>query len=64
MRGSIEQRSKGSWRLKYDGPRDSNGRRKQLTETVRSTKKEAERVLRERLAAIENGSIDGFTSKL
>ncbi len=64
MRESLEQRSKGSWRLKYEGPRDSNGRRKQLTETVRSTEKEAERVLRGRLAAIENGSIDGYTSKL
>ena len=63
MRGSLKQRSKGSFRFKYDGPRDSDGRRKQLTETW-GTKKEAERVLRERLAAIENGSIDGYTSKL
>ena len=56
MRGSLEQRSRGSWRLKYDGPKDSNGKRKQLTETVRSTKKRAEAVLRERLAAIESGN--------
>ncbi|MDA0735350.1 MAG: tyrosine-type recombinase/integrase [Chloroflexi bacterium] len=55
MRGSIEQRSRGSWRLRYDGPQVSNRRRKQITETVKGTKKEAERVLRERLAAIENG---------
>ena len=32
------------------------GNVKQLTETVRGTKKEAERVLREHLAAIEKGS--------
>ena len=60
MRGNIEQRSKGSWRLRYDGPLESTGRRKQITETVKGTKKDAEKVLRERLAAIENG---GFVPK-
>ena len=56
MRGSIQQRSKGSWFLRYDGLADATGRRKQVGETVRGTKAEAERVLRERLAAIENGA--------
>ena len=55
MRGSIQQRSKGSWRLRYDGPQDPTGKRKQVTETVRGTRQEAERVLRERLAALETG---------
>lgn len=55
MRGSLEQRSPGSWRLRYDGPPDVTGKRKQVTETARGTRKEAERVLRERLAAMENG---------
>jgi integrase len=55
MRGSLEQRTTGSWRLRYDGLPDATGNRKQITETVRGTRKEAERVLRERLAAIENG---------
>jgi hypothetical protein len=55
MRGSLEQRSKGSWRLRYDGPSDARGKRKQITETVRGTKRQAEAVLRDRLAAIENG---------
>ena len=56
MRGNIKQRSKGSWRLRYDGPPDASGKRKQISETVRGTKKEAENVLRERLQAVEQGS--------
>ena len=55
MRGSIRQRSIGSWQLRYEGPPDSTGRRKYLNETVQGTRKEAERLLRERLASIENG---------
>ena len=60
MRGSIRQRSKGSWQLRYEGPPDSLGRRKQDSETMRGTRKEAERVLRERLTQAENG---GFVVK-
>lgn len=55
MKGSVHQRSKGSYQLRYEGPPDGTGKRKYLSETVRGTKKEAERVLRERLAAIESG---------
>ncbi|MSQ17956.1 MAG: site-specific integrase [Dehalococcoidia bacterium] len=55
MRGSVRQRSEGSWQIRYEGPADTTGKRKYLAETFRGTKKEAERVLRERLAAIENG---------
>ena len=55
MRGSIQNRSKGSWRIRYDGPADTNGNRKQESETVRGTRKEAESVLRERITAVENG---------
>ena len=53
--GSITQRNKGSWQLRYYSPPDSNGKQKRLTETVRGLKSDAEKVLRERLAAIENG---------
>lgn len=53
--GSIHQRSKGSYQLRYYGPPDADGKRRQVNETVRGTAKEAQRVLRERLAAIENG---------
>ena len=55
MIGSIRQRSKGTWQLRYDGPPDGTGKRRFVSETVKGNKKEAEKVLRERLAAIENG---------
>ena len=59
MRGSIRQRSKGTWQIRYEAPPDSNGYRKQVSETVRGTRKEAERVLREQLTQVESG---GFVS--
>lgn len=55
MRGSVQSRTKGSWRLRYDGPLDATGKRKQVTETVRGTKKFAEDELRDRLTAIKKG---------
>ena len=55
MNGSIRQRSKGTWQLRYDAPPDGAGKRRFVSETVKGNKREAERVLRERLAAIENG---------
>ena len=58
--GSITQRSKGSWQLRYYGPPDANGLRKQVNETVKGLRKDAEMVLRERLPTIENG---GFVAK-
>ncbi len=60
MNGSIRQRSKGSWQLRFDAPPDGTGKRRFISETVKGTKKEAERALRDRLAAIENG---GYVSK-
>ena len=56
MNGSIRQRSKGTWQLRYDAPPDGTGQRKFVSETVKGNKKDAERVLRERLAAIETGN--------
>ncbi len=56
MKGSIKQRSKGTWRLRYDGPPDASGRRTQVSETVRGTKKDADTVLRERLVNIDRGT--------
>ena len=56
MNGSIQQRSKGTWRLRYDGPPDSLGKRRQVSETVHGSKKEAGRVLRDRLASLESGN--------
>ena len=60
MNGSIRQRSKGTWQLRYDAPPDGTGKRRFVSETVRGNKKDAERVLRERLASIENG---GYVAK-
>ena len=60
MKGSIQKRSKASWQLRYYGPPDAKGKRRHLSETIQGTKVVAERVLRERLTAIENG---GFISK-
>jgi integrase len=60
MNGSIRQRSKGTWQLRYDAPPDGTGKRRFISETVKGNKKDADRVLRERLAAIENG---GHVSK-
>ncbi len=54
MKGSIRQRSKGSWQLRYDILDPESGMRKYVSETVRGTKKEAERVLRERVWPLLN----------
>ena len=56
--GSIRERPRGSgrWELRYDGPPDASGHRKQVSKTIRGTKRAAEIYLRERLAAMENGS--------
>ena len=57
MKGHIRQRSKGSWTLWVDLGRDpETGKRKQQTLTVRGTKKDAERELRELLHSLEVGS--------
>ncbi len=57
MKGHIKQRSKGSWALWIELGRDpETGKRKQQTLTVRGTKKDAERELRELLHSLETGS--------
>ncbi len=56
MKGCIVQRSKGSWRLLFDAGRDpQTGKRCQKSVTVRGTKKDAERKLREMLHSLEMG---------
>lgn len=56
MKGTIKRRSNGSYALRYDAPPDGSGKRRQINETVRGTKREAEAVLRQRLAAVDVGS--------
>lgn len=65
MRGSIQKRGQGSWRLVFDLERDHTGKRKQKTLTVRGTKKQAEAELSRKLAEIESGGfIDPGNIKL
>ena len=51
--GSIEPRGKSSFRLRYWLPVDGKETRTQATETVRGSRKDAERVMRERLSAVQ-----------
>jgi len=53
VKGNIQQRGPKTWRLRYDVP-SPEGRR-QVSETVRGNKRDAQRTLRERLAAIDKG---------
>ncbi|MEW6143367.1 MAG: phage integrase SAM-like domain-containing protein [Chloroflexota bacterium] len=55
MRGSIRQKSKGSWQLQvYTGPRP-DGKPRRHFETVRGRKGDAQRRLRELLSSLDKG---------
>ena len=54
--GSVRERSKGKWELRYDGPPDASGKRPKVYESVRGSRRDAERVLRERLGVVDSGS--------
>jgi integrase len=56
MRGTIKQRSKGSWTLWWDEPRAEDGKRRQRSKTIKGTKKDAETRLREILASLDSCS--------
>jgi len=57
MKGHIYQRAKGSWTIVYDLPMDAvTGKRRQKSQTIKGTKRDAERALREVLLSLENGS--------
>jgi len=57
MKGHIYQRAKGSWTIVYDLPMDAvTGRRRQKSQRVKGTKRDAERALREVLLSLEQGS--------
>ena len=55
MKGSLRQRSPGSWELRVDLGRDAFGKRQRKSKTVRGTKAHAQRVLREMLTALDKG---------
>ncbi len=52
--GGIRQRSEGSWQIRYDGPPDGRGKRKQVQETIRGTLADAHKLLRKRQAEVES----------
>jgi integrase len=57
MKGHIYQRAKGSWTIVYDLPMDAvTGKRRQKSQTIKGTKRDAERALREVLLSLEQGS--------
>ena len=57
MKGSIRQRSKGTWEIFYDVGRDPvTEKRRQKSQTVKGTKRDAQRRLREILLSLEQGS--------
>jgi len=57
MKGHIYQRAEGSWTIVYDLPMDGvTGKRRQKSQTVRGTKRDAERALRQVLLSLEQGS--------
>jgi len=54
MKGSIRQRSKGSWQIILDTGTGPNGERRRVYETVRSSRKsDAQRRLNELLVSLE-----------
>jgi integrase len=56
MKGYITRgRVDGTWYLRAELPRDTNGKRRQRRETVRGTKAEAQRRLRDLLREVETG---------
>ncbi len=56
MKGHVYKRTKDSWTIVYDLPRDSStGKRHQRSQTVKGRKRDAERVLREVVLSLENG---------
>lgn len=55
MRGSIQKRSKNTWRLVFDLERNHTGKRNQKVVTVRGTKREAEAELSRIIAEVDSG---------
>jgi hypothetical protein len=52
-RGTIQQRSPGSYRLRYDIGHDASGKRLRATTTVQGTRRDAERELTRLLRTVD-----------
>ena len=55
MKGSLRQRSPGSWELTIDQGRDALGKRRRKTTTFRGAKAVAQRKLRRLLSTLDRG---------
>lgn len=55
MKGSLRQRSPGSWEFTIDQDRDALGKRRRKTTTVRGAKAAAQRELRRLLSTLDRG---------
>ena len=55
MAGSIRKRG-NSYRIRYEGPPGADGQRRQVHETVHGSRRDAERLLRQRLQEVEQGT--------
>jgi len=53
--GSIRVKAPGIWQIRYDVGFTPDGKRKERAENIKGTRREAEKVLRERLACVESG---------
>jgi integrase len=56
MKGSIRSRGKNTWQLRFEGRPDGAGRRKYLAVTFHGNKTEAQRELRKKITAVEEGT--------
>ena len=57
--GAIEGRSRGRWRVAVELPRDpASGKRRRRRFTVKGTKREAQRALRQALHERDHGGVD------
>ncbi len=64
MRGSIRQRSKVSWEISADGERDlATGCRGRVYETVRGSRRDAERQLSQLIVRLDKG-LAGKSSRM
>jgi integrase len=57
MRGSLTQRSAGSWTIQVSGGFNDGGKRVRITQTIRGTRKDAERALTKMLRDVDTGTI-------
>ena len=55
MRGHVQPRGSGTWRIKSYVGRDAAGRKRYLQRTIKGTKREAERELSRLVVEIDEG---------